>query len=438
MLHYLLQVVLFQLCFLLVYELLLKKETFFQTNRWYLILTPVLGFLLPLLEFDGLRALVPTEGLLLLPEVLIGGQTSASSELSTHEQTSVGINWWLLLYWVGFGVSLLLLVRKSLLLRQLYQGDRISTEANSQVIIVPESRVACTFLGTVFLGAQLDEQEREQILNHELVHLKQGHSLDLLWYELLKIVYWFNPMIYLFQNRLSELHEFIADSHAVKSTGKRQYFEQLLNTAFQTKDISFINQFFNHSLIKKRILMLQKTNSTSFAKAKYLFLLPLLFGMLVIVSCSSDNESPIEPPVSESQSVDQRIETSSTQTPDGIPFSVVEQVPVFPGCEDLKTNEERRECMTQKVTQQVNRTFNTNVAGDDITGINRIYVQFQVGKSGEVNVLGVRAPHEVLEEEAKRVVGDLPDMIPAQHEGEEVAILYSLPIVFNKVAQTEN
>lgn len=438
MLHYLLQVVFFQLCFLLVYELLLKRETFFQTNRWYLILMPVLGFLLPFLEFAGLRSLVPAEGLLLLPEVILDTNSTSPSAAPTPDKAATGTNWWLVLYFLGFVVSFLLLIRKSLFLRQLYKGDRITTDVSSKVIIVPQSRLACTFLGTIFLGSQLNDQEKQQILSHELVHLRQRHSLDLLWYELLKIFFWFNPMIYLFQNRLSELHEFIADSHAVKSTGKRQYFEQLLNTAFQTKDISFINQFFNQSLIKKRILMLQKSNSKSFAKAKYLLLLPLLFAMLVIVSCSSDNEATIEPAVSETQSVDQGIEMSSTQKPDGIPFAVVEQVPVFPGCEDLATNEERRDCMTQKVTQQVNRTFNTNVAGDDITGINRIYVQFQVGKSGEVNVLGVRAPHKVLEEEAKRVVGDLPDMIPAQHEGEEVAILYSLPIVFNRVAQTEN
>ena len=429
MLVYLLQVILFQLCFLLVYELLLKKETFFQANRWYLLLMPLVGFLLPLLELDGLRTLIPSQQLQLLPEVLL--TTSENSVNSKHgsEAFSESINWWSLLYWLGFGVSLSLFIRKCYGLRSLYKGQQSYREKGSQIIIVPGSSVACTFLGTVFLGDQHSQKEKTQILNHELVHVREGHGLDLLWYELLKVVCWFNPMVYIFQNRLSELHEFIADSQAVSNAGKQEYFQQLLNTAFHTKDISFINQFFNHSLIKKRIVMLQKTKSKSLAKAKYLFLLPLLLGMLIVVSCSTDSQTE-ELPVSETQAVEVE-ERSSSDGPDGIPFSVVEDVPIFPGCEALSTNEERKQCMSEKVSEFVNSNFNTDVAKDlELTGDQRVYVQFRVTKSGDVAVNGARAPHPLLEEEAIRVVESLPSMVPASHQGEAVAIIYAIPIVF--------
>src|SRR5690606_18085237 len=148
--------------------------------------------------------------------------------------------------------------------------------------------IACTFYRTIFLGDQLTEAERQQILSHELVHVKQKHSLDLVFFEILKIIFWFNPLIYIYQNRIAILHEFIADAAVVKNAEKRNYYEQLLNSAFNTNNISFINQFFNHSLIKKRIVMLQKSRSKTIAKLKYLVLVPVMLLMLTYVACSED------------------------------------------------------------------------------------------------------------------------------------------------------
>ena len=253
MVQYFIEAGLFQLIFLVVYELLLKKETFFQANRWYLITMPVLGFLLPLVEFESLQGLIPVEAITVMPEVWLNPDTSSPTDTD-----GTPVNWWLLVYLLGVFISLAIFIGKYLSLRKLFSGKSLPTDSRIKIIQIPESRVACTFLGTILLGEKLQEEEKDHILRHEMVHVRQRHSLDLIWFELLKIVCWFNPLIYLFQRRLSELHEFIADSHAIQSVSKQQYFQQLLNTAFGTKDISFINQFFNHSLIKKRIVMLQK------------------------------------------------------------------------------------------------------------------------------------------------------------------------------------
>jgi len=95
-------------------------------------------------------------------------------------------------------------------------------------------------------------------------------------------------LIYIFQSRIAGVHEFIADNEVVKTISRKTYFEQLLNTAFNTKDISFTNQFFNHSLIKKRILMLQKNKSSKLSKFKFLLVIPLMLAMLTYVACSDD------------------------------------------------------------------------------------------------------------------------------------------------------
>src|SRR5690606_1094069 len=123
---------------------------------------------------------------------------------------------------------------------------------------------------------------------HELVHINHRHSWDLVFFELLRIIFWFNPLIYIYQSRIAELHEFIADKHTVK-TNKKEHYQHLLEEVFKTENISFINQFFNHSLIKKRIVMLQKSKTKKVWQLKYLSLVPLLIGMLIYTSCEKES-----------------------------------------------------------------------------------------------------------------------------------------------------
>ncbi len=435
MLHYILQVVAFQLLFLIGFELFLKKETFFNYNRAYLLITPVLAMLLPLLKIPFLQAAIPAEDFVMLPEVLLGGSSELSVTLNSETPEAVQtINWWLLAYSGGFIFSLGVFFNKFRVLKQLFSHKPVRQNQGIKIVEVPQSKIACTFHKTIFLGAELSEKEREQILSHELVHVKQKHTLDLLMFEFLKIIFWFNPLIYIYQSRISVLHEYIADAGVVKNVTKQDYFQQLLNSAFNTEDISFVNQFFNHSIIKKRIVMLQKNRSRSISKFKFLIILPLMLAMLTYGACSSGKSvsSPETPPAPPSASVTDVSVTDTTQEELPIPFAVVEQVPIFPGCEDLATNKEQKECMSKKITEFININFNTGLGKElGITGLNRIYVMFKVSKDGEVTSVKSRAPHPDLGAEAERVVNFLPDMAPAVHDGEEVAILYSLPIVFN-------
>lgn len=109
----------------------------------------------------------------------------------------------------------------------------------------------------------------------------------------------------------------------------------------------------------------------------------------------------------------------------------VEEVPVFPGCENLKSNDARRECMGEKIKGIVNRTFDVSLASElGLSGINRIYVSFKIEPDGSVTVIGARGPHPKLEEEAIRIARTLPEMQPGKQGGKPVGVIYSLPIVF--------
>jgi len=114
-----------------------------------------------------------------------------------------------------------------------------------------------------------------------------------------------------------------------------------------------------------------------------------------------------------------------------VPFSIIENVPVFPGCEK-GNNDAKKKCMSDKINQFVQRNFNTDLAQDlglD-SGIKRIFVSFKVDTQGNIVGIRSRAPHPRLEQEAARVIQKLPKMKPGRQRGKPVNVPYSLPITF--------
>ena len=120
-----------------------------------------------------------------------------------------------------------------------------------------------------------------------------------------------------------------------------------------------------------------------------------------------------------------------------VPFAIIENVPVFPGCE-RGNNEKKRKCMSEKIAKFVQRKFNTDLAGDlGLTGRQRISVIFKIDKIGNVTGVRARAPHPRLKEEAIRVISLLPKMEPGLQKGKPVIVPYSLPIIFEVQEEEE-
>tara|TARA_B110000211_G_scaffold69017_1_gene79714 strand:+ start:41 stop:757 length:717 start_codon:yes stop_codon:yes gene_type:complete len=141
----------------------------------------------------------------------------------------------------------------------------------------------------------------------------------------------------------------------------------------------------------------------------------------VIESTETDQEEEIEIEDLDIEEVEEDIE---------VPFSVIENVPIFPGC-DKGNNDDRRKCMSQKITKFVQRKFNTDLAGDlGLSGRQRISVIFKIDKTGNVVEVRARAPHPRLVKEAQRVITSLPKMKPGKQRGKAVTVQYSLPIIF--------
>ena len=114
-----------------------------------------------------------------------------------------------------------------------------------------------------------------------------------------------------------------------------------------------------------------------------------------------------------------------------VPFILIEDVPIFPGCENLSNNIERKDCMSEKITKFINKEFNSALGSQlGLTGINRINVMFKIDTKGDIVDIKTRAPHPKLEQEAQRVIQALPKMKPGKQRGNPVIVQYSIPILF--------
>jgi bla regulator protein blaR1 len=431
MLHFILQTISFQLFFLIIYDAFLKKETFFNWNRAYLLVTAILSVALPFIKIQSFKNVVPKEFVIAMPEVTIGNvqgiNTNQAVEIVATESSKFQWSWELVFY-IGASLALIIFFVKLLKIATLIYKNPKHWNQNLRIVTLLRSNTAFSFFYYVFLGEQIKEVDKPAILKHEAVHVKQKHTLDLLFFELFRIVFWFNPLIYMYQNRIALLHEFIADAEAIKSQCKNEYYQDLLSQIFEIKNVSFINAFNKKSLIKKRIVMLSKAKSKKSSLLKYTILIPMIFVML-LYSSSYAQEIVENIPVEEDVLIQDPIE---------VPFSVVGEVPIYPGCENITDPKEQRKCMSDNISQFVQKNFNTDLAKQkELIGRQRINVIFKIDTLGSITEIRSRASHPDLEKEAERVISLLPKMQPGKHKGKKVSVPYSLPIIF-EVAKGSN
>lgn len=418
MIVYIIECIIFQFLFLLVYELFLRQETFFQVNRFYLLGSFLLAWVLPSLELELIKEFVPGANLgTVSPRVLLEEAVLIPAG-SVAEVTSpfsiIG-----LLCILGSGLSLIFFLFKWYSLARLRARYPVQQKRGYRLVEIAGSKTAFSFMSTIYLGSELSDTERRGILAHELVHIRERHSYDLLFFEIFGIIAWFNPMLYAYRNRVRELHEYLADRGANSGNGERDY-QQLLQQVFQTQNFSFINPFFKSSLIKKRIVMLKKDQSQSRKLWKFAVVLPLLAGMLTYTSCQDDSR-----PVDKESDLN-TTELSAKQSK-AISFMEVDVPPVFPGCEDAMNS---KDCFRQKMMEHIMQNFRypEEAMKEGVEG--RVLLTFTVMADGSVGKLQYESPDDRLSAEAVRIIEALPDLEPARQDGQAVAMHFGVPITF--------
>jgi hypothetical protein len=266
--YYLLEANLYLAAFYLVYYFVLRRETYYQLNRLYLMSICVMAFIIPLLQIGTLRKVPP-------PPIVYQTITPVNN---TYIWTRA--DYCLLLY---ITVAAVMLTAFAIKLYKLMQLSRKAKQHNNgfYLIEIADNNNAFSFFKYLFIDPKLASSPA--VLQHELVHIRQKHSLDIVFLELFKIVNWFNPVVYLLQNSVKELHEFIADQEtATQQQDVNGYTDFLINSAYGFTESHLVNNFFNKNLLKTRIIMLHQKRSGSLARLKLLVTLPLLGGMLCL------------------------------------------------------------------------------------------------------------------------------------------------------------
>lgn len=282
--------------FYLMYVLFLRKETFFVSNRLYLILGLLISLCLPLITFTKTIWVDPTP----VPEFYQETTTVNSDYIEVPIQETP-IDWSLILTTAYVVICVLILAKIGVEIASFYNRIRKHNqqkEADFTLIHSNTTENPFSFFHYIVINPHLfSEAELQHILTHESIHVKQKHSIDVLLGKLFCAVFWVNPIIWLYRKAMLQNLEFIADSETFQQIeNKYEYQITLLKVVTHQHDLSITNQFYQ-SLIKKRIVMLHTNQSHKRNAWKYATILPLLVGFMLlfqIETVAQVKESKIE------------------------------------------------------------------------------------------------------------------------------------------------
>ncbi len=258
--------------FYAVYYFLLRKDTFFTINRHFLLVGIIISLLLPFLEFTTIK---------FIEEPDLYNSKSTSSILTNT--VSKSINWWFYgfaFYSIGMLIFMTRFMIQLVSLKKLLRNTRTRKQGNYNLIEVNEDIAPFSFFSNIVYNSTLHtDEELDMILKHEKAHVIQNHTIDLLIINLLIIFQWINPFAWFYKKSIAQNLEFIADRHTINQiTSKKEYLLTLVKVS--SNNYASVANNFHQSLIKKRIVMLNKQTSQKRNLWKIFLILPLLVSFL--------------------------------------------------------------------------------------------------------------------------------------------------------------
>jgi hypothetical protein len=268
--------------FYLAYHFLVRKETFFNSNRWFLLSGLFTSLLLP---FFVIKKVIMVEKPKIAPEDLVAyAQQSAGTIQGVPVVEAFD---WMQFFWISYVFIACILVIRIVfnftsLYRMLYQQQVIKKE-KFKLVNLNENIAPFSFFNYIVYNSDLySNEELQSILLHEKIHSQEKHSMDVLIAKLFCILFWFNPFMWLYKKAITQNLEYIADQKAIEQLeDKKSYQRALLKVVSHQSCLSITNNFYQ-SLIKKRIVMLNKNQSHKRNSWKYAVIIPALIGFIVL------------------------------------------------------------------------------------------------------------------------------------------------------------
>lgn len=330
---------------LLAYHIFLEKERMHRFNRWYLLLAILASFTVPLLRFtissDATPVLqnrlfdVLSENDWINPVGQSQFVTGTSQVETFGAPSQVPVPVGLIIY---LGVVLVLSARfvRNIyrLLLATYQNKTIR-QGNATLVLVKNSVASYSFLHYIFISEEefASSAIEEELITHELTHVRQKHSYDVIFIELLQIVFWFNPLLPLYKKAIQLNHEYLADEAVVRAYEDVPAYQFLLLAKASRNSYACLTSNFNYSVTKKRLRMLTLNNNPVRAAFKQMSVLPVL--AVVVFFLSSRNIT-----IAQDKKTD--AVTQEPASPTKIPsvlFPDMSRIPEGPGISDAEVKE---------------------------------------------------------------------------------------------------
>ena len=417
--------------FYLFYKLLMSRDTFHRFNRFALLGLLVLSSLLPLVEASVNSPAAVQETMLTLEQLLLLADIQPEGESMAAATPSATVLWLraaLLVYLTGIvffiARNLCSLARLGRLIRQgkrealdSYLPDR--KEKNVRLVVHDHDIAPFSWMHWIVIARKDLEENGREILIHELAHIRNRHSWDLLLADLCIFVQWFNPAAWLLKQELQNIHEYEADETVLREgVNARNYQMLLIKKAVGTRLYSMANSF-NHSSLKKRITMMLKEKSNPWARAKYLYILPL--AALAVTAFARPEVSAVADEISAVKVIAPAVHDSiqpNVQTAVAAPSSALDQMPEFPG---------GMEALNTYLRNNIRYPQEAQKAG--IQG--RVIIQFIVSKDGSItDAEVVESVDPQLDAEGLRLIKNMPRWKPGMRKGQAVRVKQTLPIRF--------
>jgi len=408
--------------FYIFYFIFLSRDTSYSRNRIYILLSVLCSFLLPLITIRNTE--IAGAGFIAywLNEVFIGGSRQTELKIADTFGLAAEKNTILIIYITGFCLLVIKLAADLLNLLILIIRHR---EPGSRIIKFHSFNTAgFSAMGHIFLNSGLEPDEEKEIIRHEENHLRRMHFIDIIFIGITRALQWFNPFIYLFDRSLRAIHEYQADRECIDSgLCVSSYQNLLMKQVLRVKSFSLTNSFSNPSLLRKRMLMMTRSKTSSAASLKILAVVPVALLTLLAFSSFEFTDNSLKETKSISKSApeviygaDAFLDEAGTNA--NTPFVIADQMPVFPGgdIELLKyiaSNTVYPEAAKEK-----------NIQG-------RVIVRFCVNADGNIDRISVlKGVDPELDAEAVRVVSTLPAFKPAMNDGKMVPVWYMVPLTF--------
>ena len=384
------------------YLLVMRRTTFFRLNRALLLAGSYLCMVLPFIRIRTVTAVVGASELTMVGVVGLSSEQTLQTVFPWKELL-------LAVYVVGAVVMLTLYVVSACKMGRIIRSGEKTGRDGCHLIILEHEAPSFSWGRNVVI-CRKDLQDNPAIFMHELMHVQHRHSLDMVLFLPVQLLFWWNPLVWITREELRLVHEYEADESVLqKGIDATQYQLLLVRKAVGEQRFSLASGF-QHAKLKNRITMMLKPTSSSWMRWSYLALIPVLCAFMFACNPTKNNKK--------AQS-GQETNAEVVQQQEALPFDEIEVKPTFNGGD--------ANAFAQWAYGQLK--YPEQAIQDQAQG--RVMVQFTIGTDGSVSDVQVlRGVREDLDAEAVRVVSSSPKWEPGKQNGEPVPVSFNFPVVF--------